>query len=273
MPLLAVVFAIASAATSAHLPASTSSPQAQAAIDRGLFLYYAYDGSDAAKAFAQAAKLDPQLALALWGTALADGPDLNTPLTQARFEDAARAMRKASEVAPGASSEEQRLVAVMALRYRGTFADWPRDDDAYRSAMLALAQSSGEENARLLAAEALLEGGGLAWRNGTLADDRSQQALTLVEGVLRDDPSSVMANHLCIHLYDLAPDRTPALSCTQRLDAAVFPPQAEHLAHMPAHYWIEVGEYAAALTSSERAYALLTQLDGGIDSEHAQRYA
>ena len=39
-----------------------------------------------------------------------------------------------------------------------------------------------------------------------------------------------------------------------------FAPQAEHLAHMPAHVWIETGNYAAALASSERAYALFEKL-------------
>jgi tetratricopeptide (TPR) repeat protein len=97
--------------------------------------------------------------------------------------------------------------------------------------------------------------------------------MTLVDGVLRDDPTNPMANHLCIHLYDLAPDRTPALPCAQRLDAAVFPPQAEHLAHMPAHYWIETGNYSAALVSSGRAVTLMGQLPNGADpSPHVQNY-
>ena len=91
--------------------------------------------------------------------------------------------------------------------------------------------------------------------------------------MLRDDPSNVMANHLCVHLYDLAPDRSPALPCARRLDAAAFPAQAEHLAHMPAHYSIETGNYPAALASSERAYALLLQLEGPTnDAEHVRRY-
>jgi tetratricopeptide (TPR) repeat protein len=81
-----------------------------------------------------------------------------------------------------------------------------------------------------------------------------------------------MANHLCIHLYDLAPDRGAALSCAQRLDAASFAPEAEHLAHMPAHYWIERGNYTAALASSARAYTLLVQLEGR-GSGHARHYA
>jgi tetratricopeptide (TPR) repeat protein len=65
-----------------------------------------------------------------------------------------------------------------------------------------------------------------------------------------------MANHLCIHLYDLAPDRTPAIPCARRLDAMTFAPEQEHLAHMPAHVWIELGDGRAAGASSERAWAL-----------------
>ncbi|HXO17050.1 MAG TPA: hypothetical protein VN909_02650, partial [Candidatus Dormibacteraeota bacterium] len=78
MTLLAVVLAVAAAGLPVNLAVSTTNPAAQAAVDRGLFLYYAYNGSDAAKGFALAAKLDPHLAMAFWGTALADGPDLNT---------------------------------------------------------------------------------------------------------------------------------------------------------------------------------------------------
>ncbi len=272
--LLAVVFAVVSAATSVHLPVSTSVPQAQAAIDRGLFLYYAFNGEDSARAFTRAATIDPSLAMAYWGVALADGPDLNTPLTQERFALAAAATRKAVSLDASASPREASFIEIMSLRYRGTFGNRGADDAAYRTAMAAFAESSQDENAELLAAEALLEGGGATWQNGALADAGSREALQLVNGVLRDDPASVMANHLCIHLYDLAPDRTPALPCAQRLDAAAFSPEAEHLAHMPAHYWIETGNYAAALHSSERAYALLTQLIADDpQSDHTQHYA
>lgn len=271
MALLAVVFA-AAAAASAHLPVSTNAPQAQAAFDNGLFLYYAYNGDDAARAFTQAATLDPHLAMAYWGIALAEGPDLNTPITQERFTAAADAIRKAAAMEAGTTPLEQRLISAMALRYKGTFADWTTGDQAYRTAMLALEESSHEENTELLTVEALLEHGGLEWSNGSLSGDGSNTALQLVDAVLRDDPSSVMANHLCIHLYDLAPVRTPALPCAQRLDATAFPPPAEHLAHMPAHYWIEIGNYAAAVRSSERAYSLLDELQRDADSPHTQHY-
>ena len=273
MNLLAVVLAAASTAALVHMPVTTSDLQAQAAFDRGLLFYYAYNRDDAAHSFALAASLDSGLAMSYWGTALADGPDLNTSLTEERFNLAALAIDKATALEAGRPAPEGRFIAIMALRYHGTFANWTDDDAAYRRAMVAFAESSHEENARLLAAEALLEHGGLTWQNGMLAQQDSREALELVSSVLRDDPSSVMANHLCIHLYDLAPDRTPARPCAQRLDATALPPGAEHLAHMPAHYWIETGEYAAALQSSERAYAMLSRLTAeGGESEHVQSY-
>jgi tetratricopeptide (TPR) repeat protein len=268
-----VLAAVAAVATSLHFPSSTSQPPAQAALDRGLFLYYAYDGDDAARSFERAATLDPRLAMAFWGIALANGPDLNTPMTASRFERGVQAIHQADALAPQASPREREFIATMDLRYKGSFAEWQTDDAAYGQAMLKFARASGDENTRLLAAEALLEAGGLDWRGSALAAPASREALELVAGVLRTDPTSAMANHLCVHLYDLAPDRTAARACAQRLDAASFAPAEEHLAHMPAHYWIETGDYAAALTSSERAYALLGQLPGGLDGEHARRYA
>lgn len=274
MSLVAVILAaVVPVATSVHLPVSTANPQAQAAADRGLFLYYAYNGDAAALSFARAAALDPRLAMAFWGVALASGPDLNTPITAQSFERGEQAIRKATSLAADATARERELIAIMARRYRGSFGDWQTNDAAYGQALLQFARESGDENARLIAAEALLEEGGLRWSNGALAAETSREALELVTSVLRGDPTSAMANHLCIHLYDLAPDRAPARTCAQRLDATKFAPEDEHLAHMPAHYWIETGDYRAALASSDRAFALLSELPGGLDGEHARRYA
>lgn len=272
--LIGVVFAaVVAAATSVHLPVSTTNAGAQAAIDRGLFLYYAYNGDDAAQAFGHAASLDPHLAMAHWGVALANGPDLNTAMTAERFERAAHAIRQAQQIESTSTARERTFIDAMASRFRGSFSDWNSDETEYRNAMVRFAADSRDENAQLLAAEALLEDGGLAWQNGSPAGDLSRKALEIVSGVLRVDPSNPMANHLCVHLYDLAPNRSAALPCAQRLDATAFSAEAEHLAHMPAHYWIEVGNYSAALQSSERGFALLSQLNAEPQGlKHAGRY-
>ena len=267
------VAAVVAAATSVHLPVAAADPQAQAEIDRALFFYYAYNGDAAAQAFARVTARDPRLAMGHWGIALAKGPDLNTPISQERFTAAQQAITRAVALESNLSPTNRGLIDATALRYKGGFADWQDDDTSYRHAMVSLAKRSGDPNVRLLTAEALLETGGLTWNDSAPLSLETQDALTLVEGVLRDDPTNPMANHLCVHLYDLAPQREAALKCAQLLDAADFPPQAEHLAHMPAHHWTETGNYAAAIASSERAYTLMQQLGAvGSDRQHTDRY-
>jgi tetratricopeptide (TPR) repeat protein len=269
-----ILGAVIAAVTSVHLPVSTNVPQAQALVDRGLFYYYAYNGPDAVRAFAAAAARDPHLAMAYWGMALGEGPDVNTPVTAQRYERARRDIREAVALSSGLPARERAFIEGMALRYRGALADWQSDEAAYRHAMLGFAKTSKDENAELLTAEALFEDGGMLWQRGALASDESREALALVVGVLNRDSTNPMANHLCIHAYDFAPNRSPALACARRLDAASFPPQAEHLAHMAAHYWIETGNYNAAVASSDRAYALISQLYNAEPlSEHVSQYA
>ena len=146
-----VIAAVLAASTSVHFPVSTNDQQAQVAIDRGLFLYYAYDGDGAARSFGEAASREPGLAAAFWGIALAEGPDLNTPITAAHFDVAQRAIRHAVLLSAAASQRERNFVAAMARRYAGTFANWNADDAAYRDEMTAFAESSHDENAQLLA--------------------------------------------------------------------------------------------------------------------------
>ena len=250
--------------TTVSFPVTTSDAAAQSDFDRGLFFYYAYDGGDAARAFAAAAARNPNLAMAYWGEALADGPDLNTAMSPDRFLRAKTAAQRAVDLERYASTAQRRYIDAMALRYRGSWADWKDDDSAYRSAMRGLAGDRDDATgdvAAVLDAEALLESGGFVWTGGAPASADSREALVLINRVLAHDPANVMANHLCIHLYDGASNRGPALACAHRLDAATLSPQAEHLAHMPAHYWIETGNYSAAAASSERAYQLFMQLE------------
>jgi tetratricopeptide (TPR) repeat protein len=252
---------------------STQNALAQRLANAGLLYYYAYDSGDSVDAFTAAAAQDPNLAMAFWGEALAYGPDLNTPMSEQRFALGKAAAEKAVALERNAGLPERKFIDAMALRYQGTWADWKDNDRAYRSAMSVLASDPPSESttvATLLTAEAALESGGLTWIGTSPATPEARRALELVNRVLSSDPGNLMANHLCLHVYDLSEDRTPARACAQHLDAATLPPQGEHLAHMPAHYWIESGNYAAALASSERAYQLFTRLQGvpGRNPEH-----
>lgn len=242
----------------AHRIVTTDRPLAQQRFDTALTEMYAYDGLDAATDFAGAALTDPHLAIAFWGKALADGSDLNDPLTQERFAHAQADAQQAKDLEAYASTDDQQLIDAVALRYAGTYSDAPKDEAAYETAMRTyVAQHPVDDDAAMLLVEALLETHGMHWtNNGTSANGIAMEMLTLVQGTLMRDPQQLMANHLCIHLYDTAPDRSYAVGCAQRLDAMTFGAGDEHLAHVPAHTWIEIGDGEAALASSERAWAL-----------------
>ena len=58
-------------------PVSTRTRDAQAFMNQGLNLAYAFNHAEARRAFREAARLDPDLAMAYWGQALVLGPNIN----------------------------------------------------------------------------------------------------------------------------------------------------------------------------------------------------
>lgn len=65
-------------------PVSTKNPEAQRFFDQGLTLIYAFNHDAAYWSFQRAAELDPDMAMAYWGMALAIGPNINMDITPDR---------------------------------------------------------------------------------------------------------------------------------------------------------------------------------------------
>ena len=63
-----------------HHKVTTSSERAQLFFDQGLKLTYGFNHQEALRAFKEAARLDPECAMAYWGWALVLGPNLNLPM-------------------------------------------------------------------------------------------------------------------------------------------------------------------------------------------------
>lgn len=62
---------------SLHHPVSTTNAEAQKFFDQGLSFVFAFNHDEAIRSFKRAAELDPQMAMAHWGVALALGPNIN----------------------------------------------------------------------------------------------------------------------------------------------------------------------------------------------------
>jgi len=62
------------------LDVTTTSERARLFFEQGLRLMYAFNHMEALRAFKEAARLDPDFAMAYWGWALVLGPNLNLPM-------------------------------------------------------------------------------------------------------------------------------------------------------------------------------------------------
>src|SRR5688572_17554737 len=58
---------------------TTKSPDAQRYFDQGLRFLFGFNHGAAIRSFQEAARLDPECAMAHWGIALASGPHINFP--------------------------------------------------------------------------------------------------------------------------------------------------------------------------------------------------
>ena len=115
---------------------TTANELAQSYFNQGLRLTYAFNHSEAQRAFRQAQKLDPDCAMCFWGEALVLGPNINLPMQEDAVAPAFAAAEKARMLAPKATPREQALIAAVSTRYaKDAKADRVPLDAAYASAM------------------------------------------------------------------------------------------------------------------------------------------
>src|SRR5271165_3267794 len=115
----------AAAQTENHPAATTASihhfvstnAQAQAAFDRGLMDYYAYNPEAAEHEFYTASDLDPKMAMAWWGIALSNAPNLNVPATDDRDDQARYAIERAQLLKANASAEDRLFIDAAVARF------------------------------------------------------------------------------------------------------------------------------------------------------------
>jgi hypothetical protein len=229
-----------------HHAVTTKVPEAQHSFDEGLTLIYAFNRDESAKRFARAAELDPTLAMAWWGVALAEGPNLNYGMTPARIAAAGDALAKAKKLAGGASPEERRYIEALAIRYPAkpvseaeTVAAYGR----YRDAMAKLhADFPDDLDAATLYAESVMDVDDFGWDGGRPGPGRAAVVGTL-EAVLARDPNHIGANHYYVHAMDNMGVADMGVASAKRLSALPIEPAASHLVHMSGHIYLDVGMF------------------------------
>jgi tetratricopeptide (TPR) repeat protein len=240
-----------------HHPVSTKNAQAQRFFDQGLAYVYAFNHQEAIRSFRRGALLDPNLAMAHWGIALALGPNYNAAeLSTAQANAAQAALARAQVLGANATGNEQAYIAALVARFAEPLAHDPAmAAQNYRDAMRAVMQRyPGDPDAATLFADAamVLRPWRLWNKDGTPAEGTAE-ILSALESVLARDPNHIGANHFYIHAIEASPYPERALASADRLPRLA--PAAGHLVHMAAHIYDRVGDHAASARANAAAVA------------------
>lgn len=227
-----------------HRDIATRVPAAQHYFDQGLRMAYGFNHEAAGRSFAEAARLDPQCAMCVWGQALVLGPNINLPMDAALAKDATALAARAASLIESARPADRALIQALRLRYADPA---PEDrkplDRAYADAMArVVAQFPGDDDAATLYAEALMNLSPWAYwgADGTPAEF-TPRLIGELERVLARNARHIGAMHYYIHATEASPTPERALPHADAL--AALAPGSGHLVHMPAHTYIRVGRY------------------------------
>ncbi len=236
-----------------HHPATTNSTLAQRFFDQGLTFIYAFNHDEAAGSFKEAARLDPDMAMAYWGIALALGPNINLPEDTERGMEAYQAIQKAQSLESKSSPEERAYIEALAKRYAADGKMTEPQQRAYANAMREVAHKYADDpDAGTLFAESLMDlHPWNLWTNDGKPVEGTEEIVATLEGVMAKNPEHMGANHYYIHAVEASPNPERALASADRLGAMV--PAAGHLVHMPAHIYIRTGDYEKSADSNLKA--------------------
>ncbi len=234
-------------------PVTTRSERAQLFINQGVNLAFAFNHAEAGRAFREAARLDPDLAMAYWGQALVLGPNINAVMDPADEPKALELVHHAMERAEAASPRERALIDALAERYSGKREDRRARDEAYAGAMRRVWQRFPDDldiAAFYVESVMNLRPWGYWMRDGRPYDGTTE-IVELTERILQRVPSHPAALHFYIHLMEPTDRADRAVTAADTL--LTLMPAAGHMVHMPSHIYQRVGRYADAVRSNELA--------------------
>lgn len=235
-------------------PVTTASEEAQRFVNQGLNLAYGFNHAEAGRAFREAARLDPECAMAYWGQALVLGPNINAPMDPADEPRAHELAQQAVALRGNASERERAYIDALAERYSGSADDRAEGDRAYAAAMAGVVERYPDDlDAATLYVEARMDLRPWAyWMPDGTPYEGTEEIVALAESVIERKGDHPGALHLYIHLMEAhAPERAEAAA--DRL--LTLMPAAGHVVHMPSHIYQRVGRYADSARANELAVA------------------
>ncbi|MCE5318363.1 MAG: hypothetical protein LLG04_13515 [Parachlamydia sp.] len=229
-----------------HHPVTTDNPAAQLYFDQGLTMLYAFNQDAAYWSFLKASEADPNLAMAYWGMAFV--LKKNADQDSQRNNKASQHLQQALDHQSRANGSERSYIAALAKMFIS------KPDDTYTEAMGNVhKQYPDDPDAAVLYAEVLMSLD--PWhRSHDSEAPAGQEAIKLLESVLKNFPDHLGANHYYIHAVEASPHPEWALASADRMQKLL--PASGHIVHMPSHIYIILGDYHRVVQANESAVAV-----------------
>lgn len=249
---------------SRHL--TTTSPEARKWTEHGFIWSYGFNHAESARCFEKALAIDPRCPLAHWGLAFALGPNYNKPWNHFDRDDLKKTIARCHKVlAEGlllpAEPVERALIEALLHRFpkdggsKFNYRSWNRD---YADAMKPVYEAFGDDlDVAVLYADALmnLTPWGL-WdvRTGKPGPgSRAPETQRILERALKSPGGEAHVGllHMYIHLTEMSGEPERGLPAAEKLRG--LGGEVGHLAHMPSHLDILVGDYRGAIAANAAA--------------------
>ena len=248
---------------------ATGKAEAQPVFTKGMLLLHSFEYADAAEAFQEVRKIDPDFVMAYWGEAMTH----NHPLWQEQDYDTGNEILNALAPTPEARVEkaktdlEKDFIGGINILYGA--GNKATRDSSYAMYMetLYLKYPGNDEVASFYSLA--LNG----W--GTTDTDKRimEKAAAISYEVLERNPNHPGALHYIIHAYDDPNYAELALATADKY--ALVAPDAGHALHMPTHTYLALGMWDKVVQSNivswdaERARKEPKKLDNNALAYHA----
>jgi hypothetical protein len=229
---------------------NSCSPQAQAALDKGLALLHSFQYQESGQAFGDAAKQDGQCAIAYWGKAMALDHQLWDFPSVATLAEGRKDIEQAQKAGARSGREREYIAAAAAFYQDDPKLSHTDRVQAYSTAMQKLYSDNPKDVEAgafyALSLVALAEDG---------VDDLAnrRKAIAILNPLFAQQPNNPGVAHYLIHAADvpeLASEGLPAARAYAKIA-----PDSAHATHMPSHIFRRLGYWQEMIDSNIAAIA------------------
>lgn len=248
---------------------TSCTPEAQPVVVKGVALLDSFQYQQAEQIFADAAKKDPNCAMAYWGQALSLYHQLWEFPSEEKLKKGREELEKAAALKPSTVREREYIAAAAAFFSGDSSIAHRAHVQAYSAAMGKLhADFPNDAEAAEFFALSLVA---LAEDDVDAAVNRAK-AIAILAPILRANRQNPGAAHYLIHATD-----TPDLA-SQGLEAArayaAIAPDSSHALHMPSHIFVRLGLWQEVIDSNLAAAASAARAtDMHLSEPHYQTHA